>query len=111
MFQYRKILQMHNEEFSLRSIASATGHSRQKVTEIVEKAKERDFLDSLTDEMTDNWLEEFLFPEKIMEGSGYRPMDFEYIHKELAKKNVNLKLLHYEYEVQCRAENSIPYSL
>ena len=43
MFQYRKILQMHNEEFSLRSIASATGHSRQKVTEIVEKQKKEIF--------------------------------------------------------------------
>lgn len=110
MFQYRRILQMQSEEFSLRSIAAATGHSRQKVTEIVEKAKERQLPDSLTEEMTDNWLEEFLFPEKMMEGSGYRAMDFEYIHKELAKKNVNLKLLHHEYEVQCRAENAIPYS-
>lgn len=110
MFQYRKILQMHNEDFSLRSIAAATGHSRQKVTEVVEKATERQLSDSLTEEMTDKWLEEFLFPEKAMEGSGYRPMDFEYIHKELAKKNVNLKLLHHEYEVQCRAENAIPYA-
>ena len=31
---------MQSEEFSLRSIAAATGHSRQKVTEIVEKAKD-----------------------------------------------------------------------
>lgn len=54
MFQYRKILQMQNEDFSLRSIAAARGHSRQKVTEIVEKAKERQLPDSLTDEMTNN---------------------------------------------------------
>ena len=32
---------MHREKFSLRSIAAATGHSRQKVTEVFEKAKER----------------------------------------------------------------------
>lgn len=101
---------MHNEDFSLRSIAAATGHSQQKVTEVVEKATERQLSDSLTEEMTDKWLEEFLFPEKSMEGSGYRPIDFEYIYKELAKKNVNLKLLHHEYEVQCRAENAIPYT-
>lgn len=110
MFQYRKILQMHNEDFSLRSIAAATGHSRQKVTEVFEKATERKLSDSLTEEMTNKWLEEFLFPEKSMEGSGYRPMYFEYIHKELAKENVNLKLLHHEYEVQCRAENAVPYA-
>lgn len=76
MFQYRKILEMHSEDFSLRSIASATGHSRQKVSEVVQKAKVRDVTYPLTDEMMDHWLEELLFPEKAMEGSGYRPMDF-----------------------------------
>lgn len=110
MFQYRKILEMHGEKFSLRSIASATGHSRQKVTEVIQKAKERQFSYPLTEEMTDKWLEELLFPEKTMEGSGYHPMDFDYIHKELGKKGVNLKLLHHEYEATCRSKGTIPYS-
>lgn len=101
---------MHGEKFSLRSIASATGHSRQKVTEVIQKAKERQFSYPLTEEMTDKWLEELLFPEKTMEGSGYHPMDFDYIHKELGKKGVNLKLLHHEYEATCRSEGTIPYS-
>lgn len=110
MFQYRKILEMHSEVFSLRSIASATRNAHQKVSEVVQKAEVRDIAYPLTDEMTDHWLEELLFPEKAMEGSGYRPMDFEYIHRELGKKGVNLKLLHHEYEAKCRAENAIPYS-
>lgn len=37
-------------------------------------------------------------------------LDFEYIHKELAKQNVTLSLLHYEYEAESRANNKIPYS-
>lgn len=60
MFQYRKILEMHREGFSLRSTAPATGHSRQKVSEVVKKAKVRDFAYPLTDEMTDHWLDSFL---------------------------------------------------
>lgn len=86
MFQYRKILGMHSEDFSLCSIASTTEHSRQKVSGVVQKAMVRDVAYPLTDEMTDHWLEELLFLEKAMEGSGYRPMDFKYIHRKLGKK-------------------------
>lgn len=32
MFQYRKVLEMRSDGFSLRSIRTATGHSRQKIT-------------------------------------------------------------------------------
>lgn len=110
MFQYRKVLEMRSDGFSLRSIRAATGHSRQKITEVIRLAEKKEVTTPLTDEMTDKWLEEFLYPEKTMEGSGYRPIDFEYIHKELGKKNVTLTLLHHEYEAQCRAENAIPYA-
>lgn len=64
----------------------------------------------LDEEMDDKWIEEFLFPEKSMEASGRQPLDFEYIHKELAKPNITLSLLHHEYEAGSRANNKIPYS-
>src|SRR5699024_12194582 len=35
MFPYRKILELHSEGVSLRSIATITQHSRQKVTEVI----------------------------------------------------------------------------
>ncbi|GGB53330.1 hypothetical protein GCM10011409_33670 [Lentibacillus populi] len=60
--------------------------------------------------MSDQWLEEFLYPETTLEASGRKPLDFEYIHKELAKPNVTLSLLHHEYEIECRANHKIPYS-
>jgi transposase len=60
--------------------------------------------------LTDQWIEEFLFPEKSLEASGRQPLNFDYIHKELAKPNVTLSLLHHEYEADCRANNTIPYS-
>nr|WP_238937945.1 hypothetical protein [Anaerobacillus isosaccharinicus] len=40
--------------------------------------------------MTDKWIEEFLFPEKSLEASGRKPLNFDYIHEELAKPNVTL---------------------
>jgi hypothetical protein len=41
MIHYRKILELHDEGISLRGIASSTGHSRQKVTEIIDLSKKK----------------------------------------------------------------------
>ncbi len=54
---------MHGERISIRSIAAAIGNSRQKVTEVIRKAEEKGIVVPLSEEMTDQWLWEFLFPE------------------------------------------------
>ncbi|ADC48802.1 MULTISPECIES: IS21 family transposase [Alkalihalophilus] len=110
MIKYQKILELHDEGISLRGIAASTGNSRQKVTEVIRLAEKKGLVCPLDEEMTDKWIEEFLFPEKTLEGSGRHPLNFDYIHEELAKPNVTLSLLHYEYEAECRANNRIPYS-
>lgn len=110
MIQYRRILELQDEGISLRGIAASTGHSRQIVTEVIQLAQKKSLTCPLDEEMTDRWIGDFLFPEKMMEASGRQPIEFEYIHKELAKSNVTLSLLHYEYEAQSRANNKIPYS-
>lgn len=38
MICYRKILELHDEGFSLRGIAASAGNSRQKVTGIIQLA-------------------------------------------------------------------------
>lgn len=110
MIHYRKILEQHDEGISLRGIAASTGHSRQKVTEVIVLAEKKGLICPLEEEMTDKWIEEFLFPEKALEASGRQTLDFEYIHEELAKPNVTLSLLHHEYEAKCRGNQKIPYS-
>ena len=110
MIHYRKILELFDEGISLRGISASTGHSRQKVTKIIQLAEKKGLTCPLDEEMDDKWIEEFLFPEKSLESSGRQPLDFDYIHKELAKPNVTLSLLHHEYEAESRANNKIPYS-
>lgn len=110
MIRYRKILEMYDEKISLRGIASSTGNSRQKVTEVIELAEKKGLYCPLEEEMDDKWIEEFLFPGKALESSGRQLPDFEYIHSELAKPNVTLSLLHHEYETDSRSNNRIPYS-
>jgi len=64
MLQYSRILRLKEEGFSLRSIASSIGKSRQKVTEVIERAEKKRLSGPLDEEMDDKWLEGFLFPEK-----------------------------------------------
>jgi hypothetical protein len=44
-------------------------------------AKKKGLVCPLDEEMDDKWIEEFLFPEKSLEASGRKPLNFEYIHK------------------------------
>lgn len=110
MIHYRRILELADEGLSIRAIADSLGHGRPKVREVIELAKDKVLTCPLSEEMDDRWLEAFLFPHKTIEGSGYGMMDFDQIHRELAKPGVNLSLLHHEYEVLCRTQGRVPYS-
>ncbi|MEW4221799.1 hypothetical protein [Rossellomorea marisflavi] len=90
-------------------ISASTGHSRNTVASVIKTAKARG-IHSLTDKMTDSWLNDFLFPEKQAVEKGYYPVDWERVHKELQKKNVTLKLLHFEYATEARIGKKIPYA-
>ncbi|WP_113928363.1 hypothetical protein [Bacillus sp. P14.5] len=94
MINYRKILELHFEEVSQRTISSSTGHSRNTVSDVVQHSKELG-VESLNDTMTNPWLEAFLYPEKQAVEKGYFPIDWERVHKELQKKNVTLSQLHH----------------
>lgn len=101
MIQYRKILELHFNAISQRTISTSVGSSRNTVSDVVKRAKNLG-LERLTDTMTNQWLEELLFPEKQAIEKGYSPPDWEKVHKELQKKNITLKLLHTEYSQQTR---------
>lgn len=110
MFHYRKVIELAEEGHSIRGIAASTGHSRQKIRDVIQFSKEKGITCPLSEEMTDKWLEEFLYPEKMLEGKGRSPIDFEYLHKELSKPHVTLSLLHSEYEITSRSNKQIPFA-
>lgn len=109
MINYRRVLELYFENVSQRTISSSTGHSRNTVSNIVQRTKELG-LESLNDTMTNPWLESFLFPEKQAVEKGYFPVDWEKVHKELQKKNVIFALLHNEYSTEVREGGKIPYA-
>lgn len=110
MLHYRKILELYFQGQSIRNISANTGNSRPKISEIIKVANEKGIEEPLSEEMTNEWLAGYLFPERSREAKGRELPDLDYIHTELAKPNVTLSLLHYEYEVQCRNSGTIPYA-
>lgn len=109
MIRYRKILEMHFNGISQRTISTSVGNSRNTISNIIKKSQSLGFMD-LSEINTDQWLEGFLFPEKQAIEKGYFPPNWEVVHKELRKKNVTLKLLHIEYEERARNGEKIPYA-
>jgi transposase len=109
MIQYRKILELYFANIGQRTIASSAGSSRQTVSNVIKRSRELG-LGQLGDEMTNQWLEEYLFPEKQAIEKGFYPVDWEQIHKELQKKNVTLALLHKEYADEAHEQHKHPYA-
>ena len=109
MVNYRKILEHHFNGMTQRTIEVAVGSSRHTIRDVVKKAEEKE-LKELTEEMTDYWLEEFLFPEKSPQAKGYFQEDWDYVHKELSKSYMTLKLLHKEYSIRAKDNKGIPYA-
>ena len=98
MVNYREILRMTADgSYSIRQIKADARCSYEKIRETQEAAKAKGIKWPLDDDITNEELQEFLFPGKYKPLSIYRMPDFAYIHKELARTGVNLTLLHEEY--------------
>lgn len=107
---YRRILELHDQKHSQRSIAASTGNSRTKISDTIHRAEAMDIRPPFDPTVSDETLAQLLFPELRPEAKGREVPDYEYLHKELAKPNVTLTLLYYEYETSCRQAGTAPYS-
>lgn len=109
MIKYREILRLHAQDLSIRSIASGVGSSRNTVSDVLKRAKEKDVLWPLEKDVDDAELQSLLFPEKNQSDVRQKP-DCVHIHKEMARSGVTLSLLWHEYVQLCREQREIPYS-
>ncbi|WP_257352270.1 IS21 family transposase [Pseudalkalibacillus decolorationis] len=108
MVKYREILRLHSQGMSKRSIAASCGCSRNTITSVLERATECVISWPLSEDVTDGDLQGYLFPERS-NVQNHRMPDYEYIHKELAKKGVTLTLLWEEYCRTCYQTGETPY--
>jgi transposase len=109
MVKYREILRLDYQNVTKRGIASSCKCSRNTITEVLERAREKGISWPLPEEIGDRELQKILFPEKHAADERYLP-DMDYVHKEMAKNGVTLSLLWHEYVLVCRNGNKIPYS-
>ncbi|TDQ32146.1 hypothetical protein [Aureibacillus halotolerans] len=65
MINCRKILELHLDGVSQRTISASTGHSRNTVAGVIQRSKARGVL-SLNGTMTNAWLHAFLFWKKAI---------------------------------------------
>ena len=127
MTNYREILRLHAQGFSQRSIAASCDCGKSTVQRTVTRANRLGLVWPLAPELTNEQLRKLLFGADAYGGGvqgagdtsgargaggtagGFKEPDYEYIHKELAKKGVTLSLLWSEYSAKCRDEGSIAY--
>jgi transposase len=108
MTPYREILRLHSRGISQRSMATSCQCSRNTVTRVISRAKEISLSWPLPTDLTDGELEKMLFPDSAKPDSSRKLPDLEYLHKELFKSGVTLRLLWTEYCADCRRANEQP---
>ena len=109
MIDYRNILRLYSEGHSQRAMERELYCSRHTISNVLDKAKKAGISWPVGDDVTNEMIQELLFPGKYALACPYTQPDFPEIHKELAKKGVTLTLLWEEYCVKVRAAGGIPY--
>lgn len=97
------ILQLYERNhLTQRSIAQNYKMSRSSISEVLSAAKERNIHYSDIENKSEEEVYDILFPEKFSFMDIYESVDYEYVHKELSKTGVTLKLLWQEYGDECK---------
>ncbi|MBO6310297.1 MAG: IS21 family transposase [Oribacterium sp.] len=108
--QVRRILEYLKDGLSVREIARMLHVSRNTISRIQMSARQSErSLEELL-RLEDDLLYEMFFPEKFAKDPIYADINFAYVHNELKKTGVTLKLLWEEYCEKCRRGGTLPCS-
>lgn len=102
------ILQLRDAGASRNTIASSRHMSRHSVSDVFRIADSIGVTYADVRDLDENEVYRMFYPDKYAVELMYRDPDYEYVHQELKKKGVTLKLLWQEYKEQCRDTGTIP---
>ena len=102
MSKEREILQRFHSGMSQRSIALGLHVSRNTVAKVIAAYKASNISQEMLDAIDDDELHRKLCPDEVPNSSVQMP-DYSYVHKELLKAGVTLRLLWDEYTANCRS--------
>jgi len=104
--QVKQILELRAAGLSLNNIARSRHMSKSSVSDVFQIALERGISFGDVKEMRPEEVYTLFYPDKHAEETIYSNPDYEYIHKELSKVGVTLKLLWKEYKDKCTGSKS-----
>ena len=102
------ILELRAAHMSRNGIAASRHISKNSVGDVFHIADEKGITYDDIRELDDEKVYRLFFPDKYAVEEMYTKPDYEYIHHELCKTGVTLKLLWQEYKDKCVSEDSIP---
>jgi transposase len=108
MSKEKQVLKLRSQGCSQRRIADILRVSRNTVSKIFKAADQNHLVAENVESMDDSALHSLLFPEEISLPVQVQP-DYAYVHKELLKSGVTLKLLWEEYVDVCRQSQKPPF--
>ena len=102
------ILELKSGGMSQNEIARSRHMSRSSISSVVNIAKEKNITYDDIKDMNDDVIYRMFYPEKMLTEDIYELPDYEYVHKELKRVGVTLKLLWEEYCDKCHTEGTLP---
>lgn len=109
MVDYREILRLQSLGYNITQIAGSLRSSRNTVRQVEKLAVEQGVQWPLDEGVSNQLLHAMLYPESREKAKVYMDPDCAWIHRELAKKGVNLTLLWNEYQVLAHNAGRVPY--
>ncbi len=102
------ILELRGNGMGRNAIARTRHISVNSVGDVFHKADENGISYEDVRDMNEDSVYRMFYPDKFVQESMYARPDYGYVHQELKRVGVTLKLLWQEYQDQCRASGSIP---
>jgi len=106
----KHILELRYSGMSINNIAAGSHISKHSVCTVCKLADSLELNKKQVDGLSEEFLYMLLFPNKKASQQFYEPVDYEMVHKELLRPGVTLKLLHEEYQDECREKGTIAVS-
>ena len=102
------IMELRDAGLSRTKIASIRHVSKHSVCEVFDIADAKNLRYEDVREMDDSEVYRLFYPDRHATETLYADPNYEYVHQELKKTGVTLKLLHEEYVKRCEEQGEIP---
>ena len=101
------VIELDGTGVSRNKIALSRNMGKHSVSEVLKNAKKLGIIASSVKDLSEEEVYKLVFPNKYQVEYIYESPDYEYVHSELKKTGVNLKLLWNEYKDQCLKKKAL----